>query len=307
MKKRPIKDVAASVRQRLQNYARANNRPFQEVLQYFAMERFLYRLAQSQSADKFILKGALMFAVWQTPTFRPTRDIDLLGRVNNSVDTVTSAIQEICGQEVEVDGLVFDVASVKGTVIKENADYQGVRVTFQATLQNARIPMQIDVGFGDVITPNATLTDYPTILDFAVPRVRGYNRETVIAEKFEAMVKLGQLNTRMKDFYDVWLLSQMFDFKGVMLSKAITRTFANRETPVELHPPALTPAFATDPTKQSQWRAFLTKTRLTNVPDAFAEITNSLSDFLLPLAAAIEEERAFEQVWTPPGPWQDLQ
>ncbi len=247
--KKPVKDVAASVRQRLQNVAKRSNRPFQEVLEYFAIERFLYRLASSKHAGRFVLKGALMFRAWNAPASRPTRDIDLLGRMDSKVTTVVPVFKSVCDQTVEPDGLIFHADSVAGQAIKEDADYAGVRVTFRATLQNSRIAMQIDIGFGDVLTPAAVSTDYPTILDLPAPRLKGYSRETVVAEKFEAMVKLGLANSRMKDFYDIWLLSQKFDFNGSVLSNAITRTFAHRKTQILTAPTALTPAFADDTQK----------------------------------------------------------
>jgi len=200
--KKPVKDVAATVRQRLFNKAKSTGRPFQELLQYCAMERFLYRLAQSPHADKFVLKGALMFTAWRAAASRPTKDIDLLGKTKNTV-AVLRIVQDVCAHEAEPDGLVFDAATAEGEVIKEDADYEGVRITFRGSLQNARVSTQIDVGFGDVVTPSPVMVEYPTILEFAPPRLRGYTPETVVAEKFEAMVKLGQLNRRMKDFYNI--------------------------------------------------------------------------------------------------------
>ncbi|MCI0705767.1 MAG: nucleotidyl transferase AbiEii/AbiGii toxin family protein [Planctomycetia bacterium] len=297
------KNLPASVRQRLTNKAKDTNRPFQEVLQYFAMERFLYRLAQSRHADKFVLKGALMFTAWGAPASRPTKDIDLLARMDNGVEAVTAVMREVCGQAVEPDGLAFDVGSVAGEAIKEDADYSGVRVTFLVMLQNARVSMQIDMGFGDVITPAAAKTDYPVLLDFAAPQLLGYPRETVVAEKFEAMTKLGLLNSRMKDFYDLWLLSRQFDFDGATLATAIRRTFANRKTRVVSSPTALTAAFGGDAAKQTQWQAFLKKTKLSAVPVALQDVVDALVPFLSPVAAAIEGGTSFDQLWAAPGPW----
>ena len=177
MAKRNLRDIAASIRQRLQNNARATGRPFEEVLQYYAMERFLYRLAQSPHADKFVLKGALMLTAWRAPTTRPTRNIDLLGHMTNSVAAVTDTIRAVCTQEVEPDGLTFDPRTVTGHVIKEDADYEGVRITFRGHLQNSRLAMQIDVGFGDVIVPAASMTEYPTVLDFEPPDSRLHPRD----------------------------------------------------------------------------------------------------------------------------------
>jgi hypothetical protein len=211
--------------------------------------------------------------------------------------------KDVCDQSVEPDGLIFHADSIAGQAIKEDADYAGVRVTLLATLQNSRIAMQIDVGFGDVLTPAAVATEYPTILDLPAPRLNGYSRETVVAEKFEAMVKLGLVNSRMKDFYDIWLLSQQFDFDGSVLSNAITRTFAHRKTQIMAAPTALTPVFADDAQKQTQWRAFLRKSRLTDAPAALPDVIVMLAAFLLPMAQAIVNDQAFNQTWKGRGPW----
>ncbi len=300
-----MKNLAASVRQRLMNRARETNRPFQELLQYFAMERFLYRLANSPHADAFVLKGALMFTAWGGPATRPTRDIDFLARMDNGVEAVVSAITEVCAQAVEPDGLMFDSASVRGEAIKEDADYSGVRVTFLATLENARVPMQIDTGFGDVITPAATMTDYPVLLDFSAPRLRGYPRETVVAEKFEAMTKLGLLNSRMKDFFDLWQLSRQFEFAGPTLATAIERTFAHRNTPINPRPTALTPTFGRDPAKQAQWQGFVRKSKLADVPGTLQAVIDDLVPFLEPVASAIGAGVKFERTWPAGGPWRE--
>lgn len=303
MNRRRITDLAASVRQRLQNNAHDTGRPFQEVLQYFAMERFLYRLSQSPHVEKFVLKGAMMFAAWHSPATRPTKDIDFLARLNNSAETILPVIAEICSLDVEPDGIVFDAASIEGTLIKEDADYEGLRVTFLARLQNARAPMQLDLGFGDIVVPPAVLGDYPTILDFAAPRLYGYSRETAVAEKFEAMVTLGQLNSRMKDFFDIHLLSRQFEFDGNTLREAVAKTFARRKTQITLPPLALTQQFASDPLKITQWQAFLRKSRLEMAVENLALTIDALSRFLLPVATAIHDDRPFDTRWTPPGPW----
>lgn len=298
------KNLPASVRQRLANKAQESGRPFQEVLQYFAMERFLYRLSRSPHADKFVLKGALMFTAWGGPSSRPTKDIDLLARMDNAVEAVTAVLRELCGQAVEPDGLVFDTGSVVGEAIKEDADYSGVRVTFLVTLQNARVSMQIDMGFGDVVTPTAVMTGYPALLDFPAPQLLVYPRETVVAEKFEAMTKLGLLNSRMKDFYDLWVLRRRFDFDGVTLATAIRKTFAHRKTAVVARPTALTPTFGGDATKQTQWQGFLRKTRLDDVHTSIQSVIDELVVFLVPVAEAVETGSAFNRVWTAPGPWE---
>jgi len=303
VKDRKIKNIAASVRQRLLNVAKASGRPFQELLQYYAMERFLYRLAQSPHADRFVLKGALMFNAWRAPTSRPTKDIDLLGHMENSTSVLAAAMRDVCDQAVEADGLVFDPESIAAAVIKEDAEYEGVRVTLRGSLENARIAMQIDVGFGDVMYPGPEVTEYPTILDHAAPRLRGYARETAVAEKFEAMVKLGLANSRMKDFYDIWLLSRQFDFDGAQLAWAIEKTFAHRATTVTPQPTAFSLAFATDPTKAMQWQAFVRKSRLNDAPAELAVAVDAVALFLTPPATAVRGGQSFEQLWHAPGPW----
>ena len=303
MTKRPVTDIAASIRVRLANHAKATGRPFQEVLQYFAMERFLYRLARSPHVEKFVLKGALMFTAWRTLSTRPTKDIDLLARLNNQVNVIVPIIREICFQEVEPDGLTFDSGSFAGKVIKEDADYEGVRVTFLSRLQRAQVRMQLDLGFGDTTTPPPAWTEFPTILDLPAPRVLGYSRETVVAEKFEAMVKLGLLNSRMKDFFDIWILARQYDFDGRSLASAVQRTLANRETDLSPVPLALTTTFADDAAKVAQWRGFCRKLKSTIAPEDLAVVIDDLGRFLLPVADSIATGRDFSAIWRAPGPW----
>ena len=200
---------------------------------------------------------------------------------------------------------MFVVESVAGKAIKEDADFSGVRVTFQAFLENARVPMQIDIGFGDTVVPEAKFADYPTILDHAHPRLRVYPRETVVAEKFEAMIKLGQLNSRLKDFFDLWLLSRHFEFDGRLLSEAISRTFENRKTAMSAVPIALTPTFANDPIKQSQWKGFVRKSRLVIAPADFTVVIGALGQFLGPVAAALATDTVFDSIWSPSGGWKN--
>lgn len=297
------RDMAASVRGRLMNQSKQSKRPFQELLTYFAMERFLFRLSQSPHADRFVLKGALMFAVWGAPQSRATRDIDLLAHAENSVDSMTEMMRSVCEQSVAEDGIVFLPETVKGIVIKEDADYEGVRVTFVATIQNARIPMQIDIGFGDVIHPSATAIVYPGMLDFETAELSGYPRETVIAEKFEAMTQLGQLNSRMKDFYDILILSRQFDFDGENLCTAIEKTFGNRGTKIQTDPIGLSVAFSEDPSKQAQWSGFLRKSKLSMPSISLAEVAKELREFLLPITDAIVRGQRPVGQWRAPGPW----
>lgn len=223
-------DLAASVRQRLLNQSQKLGEVFDLTLTRYAIERFLYRLTCSAYADQFVLKGAILFAVWTGQMYRPTRDIDLLGFGDSSAETLIHLFKEICAVEVDPDGLMFDGRSVQVEEIREAQEYPGQRVRLQAHLGQARISLQVDIGFGDVITPAAPEVEYPSLLDFPAPRLRVYPKETVIAEKFQAMVVLGFINSRMKDFYDVWLMSKEFSFAGRLLARAIQATFERRQT-----------------------------------------------------------------------------
>jgi len=300
---RPPRNVAHSVHRRLLNKAREAGRPFNELLQYYAMERFLYRLSRSAHAGRFVLKGALMLVMWRALVTRPTRDIDLLGRMDNSPEAVAALMREVCAQEVEPDGLQFDPSTVEARAIAENAAYSGVRGRFQGRLGKALIHMQVDVGFGDVIHALPPTARYPTILDLPAPRIRGYSRESAVAEKFQAMVELGELNSRMRDFYDVWLLSRQFDFRGEVLTEAVRRTFAARGTGIPACPVAFTNGFARDETKQAQWRAFLRRSRIENAPRSFAEVVAAVAALLRPVLSALSEGKSFRNVWKAPGPW----
>jgi hypothetical protein len=272
-----VSNLAASVQARLQNHARDTKRPFQELLQYYAMERFLYRLSTTPHRARFVLKGALMLHVWEAPLARATKDLDFLGRLDNSLENLDRVVREVCTADVEPDGMVFDPAMVKTERIKEDADYAGVRVRFVGLLGKARVTMQIDVGFGDVVTPGAVDITYPALLDFPAPALSGYPRETVIAEKFQAMVYLRTLNSRMKDFYDVWLLARQFAFDGAVLAKAIAATFANRETAIDVAPIAFTPEFTEQASTLAQWTAFRKKLPNTECPETLAEVVPLLA------------------------------
>ena len=304
MTNRAPASLPASVHQLLLNKARQTRRPFNELLQYYAMERFLYRLSKSPHAGRFILKGALMFTAWKLESYRPTMDIDLLGKTANQVENIAAITREVCAQPVAPDGLLFSPATVKGTRIGEDANYEGVRIRFQAKLGAARVTVQLDIGFGDVIVPAPQPIEYPTLLDFEAPRLRGYSKESIVAEKFEALVTLGILNSRMKDYFDIWTLSRRFDFDGRTLGNAIAKTFANRGTKMVPEPVGLTARFADDPGKQSQWRGFVRKSRLDASPD-LAVVTADIAIFLVPLASALSNAKTFEGKWTAPGPWMD--
>lgn len=250
-------NMAHSVHDRLMALAKERNRPFNELLQYFAMERFLYRLSKSSAGRHFVLKGALLLAARADLPFRPTRDIDLMGKTDNSEDNVRNLLQSACLQPVPDDGISFDADSMEVERIKQAADYPGVRARFKGFLGRARIAMQVDVGFGDVVVPAPEAIDYPVLLGMASPRLRAYPLETAIAEKLHAMIHLGELNSRMKDFLDVWILCRHDAVKPAGLLKSIQATFAHRKTNTPAEPVCFSPGFAKD--KQPQWTAMLRK------------------------------------------------
>jgi predicted nucleotidyltransferase component of viral defense system len=301
---KPVTNVAHSVRQRLINEAKRTGRLYNEIEQYYAMERFLYRLAQSEHGGKFVLKGALLFTVWQGSRFRPTRDIDLLGRLDNSQEAVAQVFRSVCSRDVPDDGLVFDPASVATLAITEDADYQGIRVNVEGRLGTSRIRIQVDIGFSDVVVPAPVETDYPTILDYPAPRLKAYSRESVIAEKLEAMVSLGEGNSRMKDFADLWYLSRHFAFTGPPLTEAIAKTFQRRKTAIPQQPTAFTADFARLGTKQAQWKAFTRRSAPEGMPSEFEIVVEGISAFLGPILSHLAVGQPMPQHWEAPGPWQ---
>lgn len=303
--RKDVKNLEASVHTRLQNAAKDTNRPFSEVLQYYGMERFLYRFSRSEYADKFILKGALMFIAWQVPERRTTLDIDFSARYDNRIAAIENVIKDICKVSVPSDGLIFDSATVKGKKIKEDADYEGIRVKFRGFLGRSRIAMQIDVGFGDIIYPGPKIVDYPVILDLPKPRLKGYPIESMVSEKFEAMVKLGLLNSRMKDFYDIWLLMRRFDFKGTRLVKALKRTFSHRKTAL----PQDKPLFAEEiydykSDRQTLWKAFLKRGDIKHALESLRMTATEIEGFLIEPLRALSNGTKFNKEWKAPGPWE---
>lgn len=277
-----IKNLGASVRARLLKLSKENGQSFDLVLTRFALERLLFRLSQSPHADRFVLKGAMLMMSWFDDPHRGTRDLDLLGFGDPSEVAMLATFRDILTQDVE-DGVVFDPDTLRVDRIREELDYGGLRLRAIASVGGARINLTIDIGFGDAMEPGAEVVDYPVMLDLPAPRLRAYARETVIAEKFQAMVALGRANSRMKDFYDIWILSRSFSFDGDRLAQAIAATFARRETavPTEL-PDALTPAFAADEQKQRQWRAFVEDLSIS--PGELDDVVEGLSVFLMPHA-----------------------
>ena len=306
MTKSALKNLAGSVKARLANLARDQKEDFQELLSRYGRERLLYRLSASQYQDRFILKGALLFVYWMGALHRPTRDMDLLGYGDSTITSIEAVFRDLAALSVEPDGLVFEPESVNGEGIKNEEEYEGVRVHMIALLEKTRVPLQIDVAFGDRIVPGPEDIEFPTLLDFPTPHLKSYTRESMVAEKFEAMVKLGMLNTRMKDFFDLWSASQEFPFDGSTLSQAIETTFETRGTAVPIEPPlALMPEFYDDKEKQAQWKAFLNKGRLSAKGELLPEIADALRSFLMPVSSAVAHKERYKGMWIPGGPWSE--
>ena len=294
---REVRNVGASVRARLLDRARAEKTDFQILLTRYALERLLYRLSVSDQRERFVLKGAMLFATWRDDPFRPTRDLDLLGHGDAVPAAVAESVRAICSTAVPDDGVVFDVEHIEAAAIRDEAEYAGVRVRTSATIAGARLPIQVDVGFGDAITPDPVEIEYPALLDAPAPVLRAYPPETVVAEKLEAIVSLGVANSRMKDFYDLWMIAQTFPFEGLVLANAIQQTFDRRRTSwPEQTPSGLGEAFASE--RDAQWRAFLARDRLAAAPASLVQVTEDLRAFLLPVL-----ERQQLASWSPGGPW----
>ena len=300
------KNYAASVRQRLLNYARTSGQDFIFILRTFAMERLLYRLSRSRYADNFVLKGAMLFKLWTGNFYRQTRDIDMLALKSETIESLKAVFHEISQISFAADGLTYLSDTLNVGEIREEKQYGGLRVTLLAMLGSARVHLQVDCGFGDVITPDPIVTDFPTLLDFQAPRLQTYPRETVVAEKFEAIVRFGIANSRMKDFYDLWALASDFSFSGRIIAAAIQNTFNRRRTPFPTETPeAFQASFIQNPLKQTQWQAFVRKTILVKVEKDLGKTIEFVRTFLLPPIESIVKTKPFEMTWPAGGPWLD--
>jgi predicted nucleotidyltransferase component of viral defense system len=291
---------AASIRARLLNESKKSGESFQSLLVRFASERFLFRLGKSDHRDAFLLKGAMLFVAWGGRPHRPTKDLDLLGFGEPGQEAVARRIADIAALSGE-DGIEFDIDSIVTELIKEDAEYEGVRVHLTARLEQARVRLQIDSGFGDAVTPEPIAIHFPTILDrVEAPFLRIYPPEVVIAEKLHAMIVLDIRNSRMKDFYDIWFLARTRSFDLAALTAAITATFERRRTPLPAALPfALTTAFLEDAGKVQQWSGFVRRLQLDPETPALAAVGNEIAEFVRPLFIAPSSLRA----WQAGGPW----
>ena len=302
---RKIRNHAASVRQRLLNRNRDAGVDFNFVLQRYAAERFLYRLSASDVVDRFTLKGAALFRVWAEQELRPTRDIDLLGFGSDDHAAIHADLVTICSTPCPQDGVVFDPATIRIDDIRDEQQDGGLRVRIQGNLGQAQLYLQVDIGFGDVITPEREEQDYPTLLDLPVPRLWTYPRETLVAEKLEAMVRLGVANSRVKDLWDVACLAQLFAFDGETLRTAIADTFRQRGASFTgQRPAALLPGYYEDTMRAQRWQALGRQVGTgADGPTQLVDAGEALQRFLGPIWDSLIEDRPFTQAWPAGGPW----
>ena len=297
-----VVNMGASIRDRLLSKARAEKLDFNLLLTRYALERMLYRLSISQHREQFLLKGALLFDLWFDVPHRPTHDIDFLGFGAADIPRLEDVFRDICRIE-SPDGMVFQPDSVKGAEIRKEANYAGIRLTLMGVLDSARCPIQIDVGFGDAVVPGPEDARYPIILPgMPEPQLRVYPRYTVVAEKLEALTSLGMLNSRMKDFFDLWVLAKHSDFDGSVLSQAVAATFERRSTALpEGIPIGLSDGFINDAQKVKQWLAFLRKNALE--PMLLETVIGDLRDFLLPVLASVSAGSTLDRAWRAGEGW----
>jgi predicted nucleotidyltransferase component of viral defense system len=296
-------NIAHSVGRKLLDISRQRNVDYNIVLIWYCLERFLYRLGRSEYSDKFILKGAMLFAVWTGQPLRATKDLDMTAYGKFNINNLQAVFAEICGVDVENDGIVFDTDGISITPIRENQEYQGQRIKLPVSLGNAKVRLQIDIGFGDAVIPAPVRIKYPSLLNFPVPQIRAYSKETVIAEKLHTMIVLGIANSRMKDFYDIWIMSKQFDFDGSHLINAVIATFKRRKTdlPSEL-PLSLTEEFGRDDTVKKRWNAFINK--IDNVGDKVSlnQAIDQIRDFLVQPLGEVQSGQTFDKKWLK-GQW----
>lgn len=299
------RNIGESVLARLRTRSRETGERHELVQRRYAIERFLFRLGESPLADRFVLRGAALFVVWSEEPFRATRDLDLLGFGPSDPDSVVDAVRRICAEPVEDDGLEFLTDEMRVEAIRDTDEYGGVRVRFHAQVHTARVPVQIDIGFGDAVEPPPAEIVYPSLVLDSSPRVRAYCQETVVAEKVHAMVELGEANTRMKDFYDVFILAHRFPFRGETLARAIRATFDRRMTPLSTSSGSspLAPAFYESGPRVDLWRRFLDKHELAGAQSDFTDVGEGIRGFVGPVVAALGGGEVLARGWEPGGPW----
>lgn len=282
------KNLAASVRQRLLDLSRRDGQPFDVILVMYGLERLLYRLSMSDQRDRFVLKGGMLVSLWLDDEARVTRDIDFLGHGEAAPDHLVAVFGEILNLPAE-DGLTFDIDALNAQIINEEQEYDGVRIKTQAHLEQTRIPITIDVGFGDALTEPGHELEYPSLLDLPSATIRSYPPVTVVAEKFQAIVNLGLANSRMKDYYDLWALTQQQPMAPDALMSAIEATFARRETTVPVDAPTgLSSMFYQDPVKSAQWTAYAASIEMESL--TLGDVVDSIWGYLAPVCNSIQHQ-----------------
>lgn len=296
-----------SVFQRLLNLARARKTDFNMLLVRYGAERLLYRLSISSYSKRFILKGASLFLVWRGQNFRVTRDVDLLCFGTQDLDHMAALFREVCGLECPEDGILFLPETVKVSTIRDDQEYAGLRIILNGNLHGARIPVQVDVGFGDVVTPDPEPIRFPTLLEGPAPEMLAYPRHTMVAEKLEALVRLGIASSRMKDIYDLSLLSKLFVFEGGILLDAVIKTFNRRKTDFpDGVPMSLSEMFARDRIKKEQWAAFLRRTNPEMAQKDLQKAVAEVAVFLLPILESARLRGLFDKRWEPGEGWRSV-
>lgn len=304
MKPRTPTNLPASIHDRLLRIAKERKLEFQDLLINYALERWRYRLSQSPYQQRFILKGAMLFALWTDEPHRATQDLDLLGYGTNTIAEVEAIFREIGLIESAEDGLIMPPEEVRGSIIREDRKYEGVRINLLALLGKARIPLQVDVGFGDAVIPTPLAIEYPTLLKMAAPQLRAYQRETVVAEKFHAMVERGISNSRAKDYFDLWVFTESFAFDGEILKDAIQATFTRQRTTLpENIPVGLSTSYGNHSEKLMQWRAFLRRGKLRAATVPLPDVVTRLHAFLMPPLNALRVGESFTSQWLPQRGW----
>lgn len=297
------KDPAASIRARLLNHAQAHGDDFQRVLTRYAIERLLFRLSQTDASERYVLKGAMLFITWPEHVFRPTGDLDLLGHGDPSPAVISELFTRICQVEVPEDGIAFDPTTLNVESVREVDMYRGIRLSLKGNLARAIIPVQVDIGFGDHVYPAPERQIFPSLLpDMPTPKILMYPPETVIAEKFEAMIRFGEANGRIKDFHDIWVIARTFPFELSQLVEAVGGTLQRRGTafPIEM-PVGLTDAFASITNEKGLWTGFLRRTPPTLQTLVFPALQEELRRFLGPVIAALATPGAARGQWDPSG------
>lgn len=300
-----MKDQAASIRFRLLAHSKQAGVDYQRVLTRYAIERLLFRLSQSTEGKRYILKGAMLFVTWPEHIFRPTGDLDLLGQGDPDPAVIAAFFAQICRIEVPEDGIIFDPATVKVDPVREDDKYQGARLSLTGILAKAEIRVQVDIGFGDRVHPAPRRQTFPLLLDgLPIPELLMYPPETVVAEKFEAMLRFGEANSRIKDFYDIWITSRTFRFDLSTLAEAVRGTLQQRDTAIPTNIPIALSRFAQMEDKHALWDGFLARNPPTQAPPPFADLLTELRAFFAPLFDALARPEGAHGQWEPDrGQW----